>query len=253
MNILCVGKIARDFYRRRMAIKLICVDADDTLWHNERHFAAAEHRFLSLLEALSLANVGREALAETSVRNLDVYGYGAKSFTLSMIETVLEIGGDRVPTSAIREMLSLGRALLMQPVELFEGVENALGALAQRGPLVLVTKGDLHHQEAKVSISGLGNHFVDVEIVSDKTPQVFSRIFARHSVAPGQAIVIGDSMRSDILPALAAGAWAAHIPHALVWAHEKAGEPAGHGQLRQFERLADVPAWIDSIDQGIGR
>jgi putative hydrolase of the HAD superfamily len=231
-----------------MTIKLICVDADDTLWHNERHFGAAQDIFLNLLGPFAASAESRAALSAAAIRNLQIYGYGAKSFTLSMIETAIEVGGTQLPVSVIGELLSAGRHLHSHPVEVFEGVEQALDDLAKRAPLVLATKGDLLHQEIKLAGSGLDKKFSGVEIVSDKKAHVFERIFARYEVMPEEAIVIGDSMRSDILPALEAGAWAAHIPHPLAWVHESASPPADHPRLRQFESLDAVSVWIDLLE-----
>ena len=233
-----------------MPIDLICLDADDTLWHNMRFFDATEQALLAMLAPFADAGVAREALAATEARNLPHYGYGAKSFTLSMIETALDLGGDALPATAIRDILAAGRRLLAHPVELLDGVEATLDRLAAQARLVLVTKGDLLHQEAKLAASGLGERFAGVEIVSDKTPDTFRRLFARHGVAADRAVMAGDSMRSDVLPALAAGAWAALIPQPLAWAHEAAAAPVGEARFAQLGSLAALPGWIERI--GIG-
>ena len=230
-----------------MSIDLICLDADDTLWHNLRHFDETEAALQRLLAPFDAAGVARATLERVEARNLALYGYGAKGFTLSMIETALEVAGETLPLSAVGEILSAGRALLAHPVELLPGVEAALDALAERGRLVLVTKGDLLHQETKLAASGLGARFAGIEIVSDKTTETYARIFARHEVAPERALMAGDSLRSDVLPALAAGAWAAHVPHGVVWAHERAEAPAGQARFRGLHSLAELPGWIDEI------
>jgi putative hydrolase of the HAD superfamily len=230
-----------------MAIELICLDADDTLWHNERHFGVTLQAFTDIVAPFDEAGIARETLDEIQVRNLRLYGYGAKSFTLSMIETALEVGGERLPADAISRILAAGRELLAHPVELLPGIEEALDALASRAQLVLVTKGDLLHQETKLAASGLGDRFSGIEIVSDKTADTFRRLFDRHAVAPEQAVMAGDSMRSDILPALAAGAYAAHVPHAMPWAHEQADEPADHPRFRKLDRLDQLSAWIETL------
>src|SRR5215213_10234400 len=205
-----------DFARRErlegsMPIDLICLDADDTLWHNMRFFHATQDALVRMLEPFADAGVARSALEACEIRNLKLFGYGAKAFTLSMIETALEIGGDEVSASVIRNILDAGKALHAHPVELFQGTEETLNALADRARLVLVTKGDLFHQEAKLAASGLGDRFSGIEIVSDKRPATFKRIFDRFGVLPAKAMMAGDSMRSDVLPALEAGAWAAYI------------------------------------------
>ena len=230
-----------------MTIELICLDADDTLWHNMRHFEATEHALLDILRPFAHAGVTRERLEAVEIRNLALYGYGAKSFTLSMIEAAIELCGDALSVRQISEILAAGRDLLAHPVELLPGTEETLDALADRGRLVLVTKGDLLHQEAKLAASGLGSRFEGIEIVSDKTPETFRRLFARHAISPEHAIMAGDSMRSDVLPALEAGAWAAFVPQALAWSHERAEPPAGHDRFRQLDALSELPEWIDQI------
>jgi putative hydrolase of the HAD superfamily len=227
-----------------MPIDLICLDADDTLWHNMRFFAAAEEAFVAMLAPFVEAGIARAALAEVEGRNLPLYGYGAKSFTLSMIETALEFGAD---AGAVREILDAGRALLAHPVELLDDIEATLDALAARARLVLVTKGDLLHQEMKLAASGLGERFDGVEIVSDKTDQTFAKLFARYGVAPDHALMAGDSMRSDVLPALAAGAWAAFVPQDGAWSHEAAAPPADAARFRELRSLAELPGWVAEI------
>jgi putative hydrolase of the HAD superfamily len=230
-------------------IELICLDADDTLWHNMRHFDATQEALADILSPFAEAEIARAALEACEIRNLKLYGYGAKAFTLSMIETALELGGDALPPSAIAGILAAGRALMAHPVELLHGIEETLEALADRGRLVLVTKGDLFHQEAKLAASGLGERFSGIEIVSDKRPDTFRAIFARYGADPVDALMAGDSMRSDVLPALEAGAWAAFVPQALAWNHERA-EPPGedHPRYRQLASLAELPSWVDSIN-----
>lgn len=223
-------------------VDLICLDADDTLWHNMRFFDAAERAIVAMLAPFADAGAAREAMAAAEIRNLSLYGYGAKSFTLSMIETALEFGAD---AATVRAILHAGRDLLAHPVELFDGIADTLAALADRAPLVLVTKGDLFHQEAKLAASGLGAHFHGIEIVSDKTADTFTRLFARHAITPERAVMAGDSLRSDIAPALAAGAWAAYIPQPLAWSHEVTAVPE-HPRLVQLESLGDLPGWLDA-------
>ena len=227
-----------------MPIDLICLDADDTLWHNMRFFAAAEDAFVAMLAPFAEAGIARDTLAAVEIRNLPLYGYGAKSFTLSMIETALDFGAD---PAAIRAVLEAGRTLLAHPVELLDGIAGTLDRLAAQARLVLVTKGDLLHQEMKLAASGLGERFHGVEIVSDKKPETFARLFARYGVAPDRALMAGDSMRSDVLPALAAGAWAAFVPQEGGWSHEAAEPPAGSTRFCELRSLAALPDWIAAI------
>jgi len=230
-----------------MPISLICLDADDTLWHNMRHFNVAEEALFAMLRPFADAHVARDTLNACEARNLKLYGYGAKGFTLSMIETAVELAGESLSCDLVAAILKAGQELLAHPVILFEGVEETLEALSERGRLVLVTKGDLLHQEAKLAASGLGDYFSGIEIVSDKKADTFRRLFATYGVVPEQAVMAGDSMRSDILPALEAGAWAAHIPQEGAWSHEQGKTPEAHPRFRQLEVLADLPEWIDGL------
>ena len=231
-----------------MPIELICLDADDTLWHNMRFFHATQDVLVQMLEPFADAGIASSALEACEIRNLKLYGYGAKAFTLSMIETALELGGDDVPASVIRDILEAGRALHAHPVELFEGIEETLDALADRARLVLVTKGDLFHQEAKLAASGLGDHFSGIEIVSDKQPSTFAAIFKRYEAKPASSLMAGDSMRSDILPALEAGAWAAYIPQPLGWSHEQRPAPSDHSRFIELPSLAALVNWLDRAE-----
>ncbi|HEX8366008.1 MAG TPA: HAD family hydrolase [Allosphingosinicella sp.] len=230
-----------------MTIALICLDADDTLWHNEAFFRTTFGRFAELLAEFAPAEALQRQLDETEHRNLGAYGYGAKGFILSMLETAADVAGDALDPATVRAILALGRDMLAHPLEPLDGVVEALPALAERAPLVLVTKGDLHHQEAKLAASGFGAWFTGVEIVSNKQPDTYRRIFERYGADPSRAVMAGNSVRSDILPVLEAGAWAALIPFELVWSHEAADAPAGHPRYRELASLADLAAWVDEI------
>jgi putative hydrolase of the HAD superfamily len=228
-------------------IRLICLDADDTLWHNESYFKRTQTAFADLLEPFAGREEALARLEETEHRNLGLYGYGAKGFVLSMVETALALGGEALPAATVARILALGRDMLAHPVEMLDGVAEALERLALLGRLVLVTKGDLHHQEAKLAASGLGERFEGVEIVSDKTAATYARIFARYGVPAEQAVMAGNSMRSDVLPALESGAWAAYVPFELAWAHELAEAPAGHPRYRELPSLAALAEWIEAL------
>jgi putative hydrolase of the HAD superfamily len=228
-------------------ISLICLDADDTLWHNETFFRRTFGSFAALLAPFAPEAEIQERLDTIEHRNLGAYGYGVKGFILSMLETASELAGDDLPARTMRDILALGREMLAHPIEMLPGVDEALPALAERGRLILITKGDLHHQEAKLAASGIGDLFEGVEIVSDKNPATYSRIFRRYGAAPEQAVMAGNSMRSDIWPALEAGAYAAFIPFELVWVHEAAEPPPASERYRELASLAELPGWIDSI------
>jgi len=228
-------------------ISLICLDADDTLWHNETFFRRTFGDFAAMLAPFAAAEEIQTRLDTIEHRNLSVYGYGVKGFILSMLETASELAGDALPARTMRDILALGRDMLVHPIEMLPGVDEALPALAERGRLVLVTKGDLHHQEAKLAASGIGDLFEGVEIVSEKSPDTYRRIFARYRVYPEQAVMAGNSIKSDILPVLEAGGYAALVPFELVWVHEAAAAPDHHPRFRELASLAELPDWIDSI------
>ncbi|RZM06716.1 MAG: HAD family hydrolase [Sphingomonas sp.] len=230
-----------------MPITLIGLDADDTLWHNETIFRDVHARFNDLLADYAAPAELEARLEAVETRNLALYGYGAKGFTLSMIEAALETSEACVPAETLGRLLALGREMMAHPVEPLPGVADALEVLAGHGRLVLITKGDLFHQEAKLAGSGLGSHFSGVEIVSAKTPDTYAAIFRRHAVDSAAALMAGNSVRSDVLPPLAAGAWAALVPYPLVWSHEAADAPADHPRFRELASLADLPGWIAEI------
>ena len=230
-----------------MTITTVGLDADDTLWHNETLFRLTHKRFTDLLSPHCDEATLEARLAETEKRNLRLYGYGVKGFTLSMIETAMELTDGAVETSVIREILAAGREMLTHPVEPLPGVDDALAQLSQRYRLVLVTKGDLLHQEQKLAASGLGDLFAAIEIVSEKDADTYRRVFARHGTGPEQAVMAGNSVRSDVIPALEAGCWGALIPYPLVWAHEAASTPADHPRYVELTSISDLPAWVDGL------
>jgi putative hydrolase of the HAD superfamily len=200
-----------------LRLTTVGLDADDTLWHNETIFRLSLARFAQLLEPYCEAGDLEARLARVERRNLRLYGYGVKGFTLSLIETAMEAAGEAEIGPVIRDILAAGREMLSHPVEPLPQVEQTVARLAGRYRLVLITKGDLMDQERKLAASGLGDHFAAVEIVSEKTVQTYERVFERHGTGPSQAAMAGNFLRSDILPALAAGALAAHIPYPLTW------------------------------------
>lgn len=226
-----------------MTITTVGLDADDTLWHNETVFRLTQARFLDLLTGHDNAVV-QTRLAEIERRNLRLYGYGVKGFTLSMIETAMEMCDGDPPTGVIREILAAGREMLSHPVETLPGVDEALARLSEQYRLVLITKGDLLDQERKLAASGLGELFAAVEIVSEKDRATYERVFARHGTGAAEAVMAGNSMKSDVLPALEAGAFAVHIPYAITWAHELADAPEGHPRYGALDTILELPGWI---------
>ena len=227
-----------------MPITTVGLDADDTLWHNETIFRLTHARFVALLADHADADALSTRMAEVERRNLQLYGYGVKGFTLSMIETAMELCDGEPPARVIREILAAGREMLGHPVETLPGVDDALATLSESYRLVLITKGDLLDQERKLAASGLGDLFAAVEIVSEKDRHTYERVFARHGSGAAEAVMAGNSMKSDVLPALEAGAFAVHIPYVVTWAHELADAPVGDIRFGALESITDLPAWI---------
>ncbi|MDR3512331.1 MAG: HAD family hydrolase [Caulobacteraceae bacterium] len=230
-----------------MSELILGFDADDTLWHNETVFNLTQARFIELLGGFAEPEHLAERLLAVELRNLRHYGYGVKSFTLSMIETALELTGEAIPSRVVAEILAIGRAMLEHPVEPLPAVHETLERLSQTHALVLITKGDLLDQENKLARSGLGDFFDAVEIVSEKTAATYSRVFARHGALSGEAAMIGNSARSDIIPAIDAGFWGVHIPYALTWEHEQAEAPADSPFYVALASIAEVPAWLGGL------
>lgn len=231
-----------------MPVTTVGLDADDTLWHNETLFRLSQKRFAELLADHAEEPVMMDRLAQVERRNLRLYGYGVKGFTLSMLETAMELCDGSAPPHIVREILAAGREMLTHPVETLPGVDEVLADLAESYRLVLVTKGDLMDQERKLAASGLGDLFAAVEIVSEKDRSTYDRVFARHGSGAAEAVMAGNSMKSDVLPAIEAGAWAAHIPYHVTWAHELADAPEGHPRYVSLSRIGELPDWIAAIN-----
>ena len=232
-----------------MTITTVGLDADDTLWHNETIFRLSQKRFVDLLADHADEPVMMGRLAEVERRNLRLYGYGVKGFTLSMLETAMELCDGAAPPHIIREILAAGREMLAHPVETLPGVDEVLAELAEKYRLVLITKGDLMDQERKLAASGLGDLFAAVDIVSEKDRSTYDRAFALHGSGAAEAVMAGNSMKSDVLPAIEAGAFAAHIPYHITWAHELADAPEGHPRYVSLSRIAELPDWIAAMEQ----
>jgi putative hydrolase of the HAD superfamily len=230
-----------------MRVTTVGLDADDTLWHNESIFRLTQDRFRELLAGVADVETLNTTLAAVEKRNLALYGYGVKGFTLSMIETAMELTGGQAPGRIVADLLAAGREMLAHPVETLPGVDQALAELSEHYRLVLITKGDLLHQEQKLAASGLGDLFAAVEIVSEKDAATYSRVFERHGTGAAQSAMCGNSVRSDILPALAAGGYAAHVPYPLTWAHEMAEAPLDHPRFAELASIAEFPAWVAGL------
>jgi putative hydrolase of the HAD superfamily len=228
-------------------ISAIGFDADDTLWQNEQFFRLTEDRFAAMLTPYVEAGDVKSRLLEAEKRNLRLYGFGIKGFTLSMIETAIEVTGGNVPSSVVRDILEAGRDMLSHPVEPLPFVADTLEALAGDYRLILITKGDLFDQERKLAQSGLGELFTAVEIVSDKNRSTYERIFSRHADGPGRSMMVGNSLKSDVLPALAAGSWAVHVPHELTWVVEHAEPPVDEPRFHEIEHLGRLMELLEQI------
>lgn len=229
----------------------ICFDADDTLWHNERFFRLTEERFVELLADYAEPNHLAERLLDAERRNIQRYGFGIKGFTLSMIETALQVTENRVPGSVIAELVAAGQEMLSHPIELLPGVEETVRGLAGSHTLLLITKGDLIDQERKLAQSGLGDLFDGVEIVSDKTEAVYRGIFTGRGIEPAAVLMAGNSLKSDVIPVISAGGWGVYVPFGLTWALEAADAPVGHPRFREITGLGDLPDTIREISRNI--
>ncbi|KIN62386.1 HAD superfamily hydrolase [Sulfitobacter noctilucicola] len=231
-------------------ITAIGLDADDTLWQNEQFFAMTQDNFADLLRDHTDKGNLMERLLAAERRNLPHYGFGIKGFTLSMVETAIEVTDGNVPSDVIAQILDMGRDMLSHPIELLPQVEETLVSLSADFKLVLITKGDLLDQERKLAQSGLRDHFDGIEIVSDKTPPVYADIFERHGTGADQALMAGNSMASDVLPVLDAGGWAVHIPHALTWAYELATAPENRDRFTTLDKLGALPTYMEKLTGG---
>lgn len=232
--------------------EVIAFDADDTLWHSERLYVGAQAQLKQLLAQYHSPEWIDQRLYQTEMRNLQHFGYGIKAFALSMIETAIELTEGRVAGGDIQAIIDAAKAMLAADIELLEHVAEALEQLTRTHALMLITKGDLRDQELKIARSGLAAHFRHVEIVSDKSRASYDVLLRRHGIAPARFLMVGNSLRSDILPVLDLGASAVYVPYQLTWAHEAAARPAS-GQPGYYEiaHLGQLPGLIASLENQI--
>lgn len=228
-------------------ISTVAFDADDTLWQNERFYHLTKENVAGLLRDYCERDHLEDRLLAAERRNLSRYGFGIKGFMLSLIETAIEVSDRELPASMIADMLAIGRDMLEHPVELLPGAGETIEMLARDHKLVLVTKGDLFDQERKIAASGLAGYFTGIEIVSDKNTDTYSAVFARYGETPGKCLMIGNSMKSDVIPAIEAGGWGVYAPHGLTWAMEHADAPADHPRFREVERIDDLPKLLEGL------
>jgi len=232
-----------------MPIRVLGIDGDDTLWHSEGHFHMTEQLFREMVAPWVDADAASEALLDTERSNLGIFGYGAKGFTLSMIETALQVSNHEIDGHSIERILGFGKALLDHPVELLDGVADVLATLSTRYRLVLVTKGDLFHQESKVAASGVAEIFERIEIVAEKDVATYGRIVREMAVEPDAFCMIGNSVRSDIAPVLDLGGAGVHVPYHVTWAVEYAEVDEAHPRLARVRTIDEAPRAVDLLSE----
>lgn len=226
--------------------EIIAFDADDTLWHNESIYLDTHEKFQQLLHQYHSEEWIQQRLHETEIRNLQHFGYGIKGFTLSMIETAIELSEGRVSANEIQTIIELGKEMLRAPVELLDGVASTLAQLAASYKLMLITKGDLLDQESKIARSGLGDYFSHIEVVSEKNVETYQRLAAKHNIAPAHFLMVGNSLKSDILPVIAMGGQAVYIPYHTTWVHERvAEEDLATRQYVTMQNIRSLPAFLE--------
>ena len=233
-----------------MAIDVIGLDADDTLWHSEDGFSTLTGRFAELVGPFAVPGEDgalpdlAESLDGVERRNLGLFGYGVKSFTLSMVEAAIEVSGGTVPAPVIQELLHEGRTLLARPVELLEGVDETLTELARDYRLLVITKGDLLNQQRKFHESGLDRHVTALEVVSEKDVETYRSILMRQRIEAAGFLMVGNSVRSDVLPVLEMGGRAVHIPYHVLWSHEAAEH---NGEVPTLSSIRELPGWLAAV------
>lgn len=237
---LQTGKLLID----SMEIKVIAFDADDTLWINEPYFQETEQKFCELLSPYLSHHTLSQELFKTEIANLRLYGYGIKGYILSMIEAALTISNNTINNETIEKIIVYGKELLEKPIELLDGVEETLETLKGKYKLVVATKGDLLDQRRKLHNSGLGPYFHHIEVMSDKQEKDYIDLVKRLDIQPSEFVMIGNSLKSDILPVLGIGGHAFHIPFHTTWAHERIDHKVEHKNFRDFEKIQDVLSYL---------
>ena len=221
-------------------IKVIAFDADDTLWVNEPYFRNAEEEFCKLLQDYISVEECNKILFEIEIKNLPVYGYGIKPFALSLIEAAITISKDKIPISTISKLIDIAKNMLHMPIELIDGIEDTLKELSKKYRLVMATKGDLLDQERKLIKSGLEKYFHHIEVMSDKTPKHYKNLIKHLDSKPTEFLMVGNSLKSDILPVLDIGAYAIHIPFHMTWAHEMVSDEVSHSNFQELNNASEI-------------
>ena len=222
------------------AIKVIAFDADDTLWVNEPYFRTAEKAFCELLKEYVPEEECNELLYKFEMQNLPLYGYGIKPFVLSLIEAAITISKKQIPLEIVSEIIAIGKKMLQMPVELIDGIEATLAHLSKKYLLVMATKGDLLDQERKLIKSGLEKYFHHIEVMSDKQPKNYQKLITHLDIPPSQFLMVGNSLKSDILPVLAIESYAIHIPFHTTWEHEKIEEEVMHYNFKELKLASEL-------------
>ena len=233
-----------------MQIRVLAFDGDDTLWHNESRFKLTQGELRDLVHRhVPDADVDSH-LFDVEMRNLKLYGYGIKAFTLSMLETAIQLTGGRIPAADLQVILDWGKRMLTAPTELLDGVEESLRDISTRHSLLLITKGDLFDQESKLARSGLAEMFTGVEILSDKTVDSYRSLLRRRDIKPEELVMVGNSLRSDVAPVVALGGRAVHIPYHITWDHEHLPDDSlpSSGWYR-LGGIGELASLLESIDQ----
>jgi putative hydrolase of the HAD superfamily len=227
-----------------MNLKVIAFDADDTLWVNEPYFRQTEERFYDLLSEYSSQRSLERELLKTEIENLALYGYGIKGFMLSMIETAIRVTNNNMNADIVDRILSLGKQMLDNPIELLEGVEEVLIALKDKYRLVVATKGDLLDQERKLKKSAISHYFHHVEIMSDKDDANYLKLIRHLDIQPDELLMVGNSLKSDILPVLNVGGYAVHVPYHITWAHEHIEHSIDDERFKSVEGIKDILGFL---------
>ena len=225
---------------------VIGFDADDTLWHNESIFTITQEKFRELLYSHNTELVN-QTLSSTQIKNLKLFGYGIKGFILSMVETSIELTNGEINGSEIQKIIDFGREMLANPIELLPHVQKVIEDLSRKYRLLLITKGDLIDQETKIARSGLAEYFTGVEIVSDKNTETYEKILSRHEIIASRFIMIGNSMRSDIVPVVQIGGHAVHIPYCTTWDHEQKHPYIDPKNFKQLKHIGLLPELIEEM------
>jgi putative hydrolase of the HAD superfamily len=237
-------------------ITAIGFDADDTLWESEISYVNTKEEFARLLSNYSSFEQVKAELDVIETQNVQLYGYGFKSFTLSMIETALQVSGGSVQASLIGQILERAKDVLKSEIKLIEGVEAVLSELHEQSPqysLFLITKGELFEQQRKINRSGLRRYFQHTEVVPDKTPDAYARLLHMHNIPPEQFLMIGNSLRSDILPVISIQGWAVLVPHPLTWSHENTpGQEVPTGRWFEIQNIRELPGFLKRLDELVG-